>query len=92
MRDFAGFVNEDAIIRAHATVDHADIGGDEGDFGEGRRVDERRGRLFFRGENDSIRRFVRDKYHESDQLKILLRSTFYTQRCDSLVDSIEGVF
>jgi hypothetical protein len=39
--DFAGFVDEDAVVRAHARVDHADVGGDEGDLGERGWVDER---------------------------------------------------
>lgn len=64
MRDFASFVNEDAVIGTHAAVDHANIGGDKGDFGEGRRVDERRGRFLFGGEDDSIRRFVRDEHND----------------------------
>jgi hypothetical protein len=39
--DFAGFVHEDAVVGSHAGVDHADVGGDEGDFGEGGWVDQR---------------------------------------------------
>lgn len=66
MGDFAGFVDKNAVIGAHATVDHANIWGDERDLRERRRVDEWRGRLFFSSENDAICRFVRYEHDAFD--------------------------
>ena len=66
MRDFASFVDKDAVIGTHATVDHANIGGDERDLGQRRRIDEWRGRFLFGGENDTIRCFVKSEHDEID--------------------------
>ncbi len=54
MRDFAGFVDKDAVVRAHARVDHADVGCDERDFRERGWVDEGRRGFLFGGEDDSV--------------------------------------
>lgn len=56
MRDFAGFVDEDAVIRAHARVDHPDIGGYKGDFRQGGGVDEGGSGFLFCGEDYAVRR------------------------------------
>ena len=54
--DFAGFVDEEAVVGAHAGVDHADVWGDEGDFGGGGgvEVDERGGGFLFGGDDDAV--------------------------------------
>ena len=52
--DFAGLVDEDAVVGAHARVHHADVRGDEGDFGEGGGVDEGGGGFLFGGEDDAV--------------------------------------
>lgn len=49
MGDFAGFVDEDAVVGAHAAVDGADVGGYAGDFGERGGVNEGGGGLLFSG-------------------------------------------
>ena len=54
MGDFAGFVDEDAVVRAHAAVDGADVGGYAGDLGEGGGVDESGGGFLFGGEDDAV--------------------------------------
>ena len=54
MRDFASFVYEDAVVGAHARVNHADVGGDEADFGERGGVDEGGGGFLFCGEDDAV--------------------------------------
>ena len=66
MRDFAGFVDENAVIRTHAAVDHTNVRGDERDLRERRRVDERRGRFLFRGEDDTVCRCIKSKYDGSE--------------------------
>ena len=63
MRDFASFVDEDAVVRAHAAVDHADVRGDEGDFGAGGGVDEGCGGLLFGGEDDAVGGFDAEGGH-----------------------------
>lgn len=55
MGDFAGAVDEDSVVGAHARVDHADVGGDEADFGEGRGVGEGGGGFLFCSEDDAVR-------------------------------------
>lgn len=56
MGDFAGFVDEEAVVGAHAGVDHADVWGDEGDFGGGGgvEVDEGGGGFLFGGDDDAV--------------------------------------
>ena len=54
MRNFAGFIDKNAVIWTHAGVDHADIRCDEGDFGKGRGFDEWGGGFFLRGEDDTV--------------------------------------
>lgn len=40
MRDFAGFVNKDSVVGAHSRVHHANVWCNEGDFGQGGRINE----------------------------------------------------
>ena len=54
MGDLAGAVDEDAVVGAHAGVDHADVGGDEADLGEGGGVGEGGGGFLFRGEDNAV--------------------------------------
>ena len=54
MADFARLVDEHAVVGAHSAVDHADVGGDEADFGRGGGIDEGGGGLFFGGEDDAV--------------------------------------
>ena len=56
MRDFAGFVDEDAVVGTHARVDHANVRSYEGDFGKGGGVDEGGGGFFLCGEDNAVGR------------------------------------
>ncbi len=67
MRDFTGFVDKNPVVGTHATVNHANIGCDERDLGERGRVNERRGRFLFGGENDPICRFIRNEHGVIDK-------------------------
>lgn len=51
----AGLGDEDAEVGPHARVDEADVGADDRDLLEDRVVDERRGRLLGRCDDDSVR-------------------------------------
>ena len=54
MADFPCLVDEDAVIGSHAGVDHADVGGDEADFGAGGGVYEWGRGLLLRREDDAV--------------------------------------
>lgn len=54
MADFAGLVDEHAVVGTHAAVDHADVGCDERDLGRGGGVDEGCAGLLFGGEDDAV--------------------------------------
>ena len=54
MGDLTGAVDEDAVVGAHAGVDHADIRRHEADFGEGGGVGERGRGLLLGREDDSV--------------------------------------
>jgi hypothetical protein len=41
-------------VRTHAGVDDADVGADDGDALNGRLIDEDRGRLLLRGDDDAV--------------------------------------
>ena len=57
MAHLARFVDQDAVVRAHAGIYHADVGRDKGDFAGGGGVDEGGGGLLFGGEDDAVAGF-----------------------------------
>ena len=101
MADFAGAIDEDAVVGSHAAVHGADVGRYAANFREGRRMDERGRGFLLGGKNDAIccctsigvRTFngmlfgVDDGRRRREEIR-----TFNPEGCDTLVYGIEGIF